>query len=281
MRLVKNPAEMQQEATSLKLQGKTIGFVPTMGYLHKGHLALVQKAREECNIVVVSIFVNPTQFSPGEDFERYPRDLRRDQALLLESGVDYLFYPEAAAIYPSNYKTFAEVKTLQDKLCGAFRPGHFKGVCTIVLKLFNLVMPNRAYFGIKDAQQLRIIEKMVEDFNLNIIIVPVPTVREADGLAMSSRNIYLTPQERQAAPLIYQGLLAAKTIIEQGERRAAVIQELIMQKLQNSPLLKPQYLSIVSYETLEDLEYLQGKVLIALAAFLGKTRLIDNLIVEI
>jgi pantoate--beta-alanine ligase len=281
MQIINSPALMHKHLQKLKAKGKSIGFVATMGFLHNGHLTLVKRARKQCDIVVVSIFVNPAQFTPGEDFESYPRDLKRDSALLSDLKVDYLFYPPAKAIYPPGYKTFAEVYDYQDKLCGAFRPGHFRGVCTIVLKFFNIINPDKAYFGTKDAQQLRIIEKMTHDLNLPVKIVPVLTVRESDGLAMSSRNIYLTPQERKAAPLIYKSLKQAKTAIAAGKRNASEIKELIKRTLQESKGIKPQYLSIASYETLEELEHLKGKVLIAIAANLGKARLIDNIILKV
>lgn len=281
MQTIITPAAMRRKAAGLKSQGATLGLVPTMGYLHPGHLALVRQARKECDIVAVSIFVNPAQFSPSEDFERYPRDIQRDQALLQEAGADWLFCPKAADIYPPGYKTYVEVAGLQDKLCGAFRPGHFKGVCTIVLKLFNLVLPDRAYFGTKDAQQLRIIEQMTADLNLGIKIVPVLTVREPDGLALSSRNVFLTTPERAAAPLLFQALQTARLAITRGERSAANLKALMLRTLQQSELIRLQYLALVSYDTLEAVETLQGKSLIALAAFLGATRLIDNIILEI
>ncbi|NPV52687.1 MAG: pantoate--beta-alanine ligase [Firmicutes bacterium] len=262
--------------------GKTVGFVPTMGYFHEGHLTLMRTARSENDTVVVSIFVNPTQFGPQEDFAQYPRDLKRDLELAQSVGVDAVFAPEVEEIYPKDYSTYVEVKGLSDKLCGRFRPGHFRGVATVVLKLFNIVQPDRAYFGQKDAQQLRIMQRMTEDLNLAVRIVPVPTVREPDGLAMSSRNVYLSPAEREAARIIPQSLEAARQAIDSGERSAANIVETVKRMLESCPIARIDYVEACRFSDLEPLDNLagQGEVLLAIAVKIGKTRLIDNIIIE-
>jgi pantoate--beta-alanine ligase len=258
-------------------KGKTIGFVPTMGYLHEGHLSLVRKAREENEIVVVSIFVNPTQFGPNEDFNRYPRDLERDLRLLEPIGVDYVFHPSTEEMYPKNYSVYVDEVELSKYLCGAKRPGHFRGVCTVVTKLFNIVKPTRAYFGQKDAQQFRILRRMVENLNLDVEMIEMPIVRESDGLAMSSRNVYLSEEERKEATRLYKSLLRAKELIDHGEMDVKTIKEEMLHVL-NHPLLKIDYVEIVDEETLLPLEKIDRRVIIALAVFVGKARLIDNMI---
>jgi len=259
--------------------GKTIGFVPTMGYLHQGHLSLVQKAREENDIVVVSIFVNPTQFGPNEDYSRYPRDLERDLRLLNPFNVDYIFNPSVEEMYPAYYSVFVDETEMSKYLCGARRPGHFRGVCTVVTKLFNIVRPTHAYFGQKDAQQFRILRRMVENLNMDVEMVEMPIVREPDGLAMSSRNVYLSDEERREAPRLYKSLLEAKKLIDSGERDVQKIKDEI-QRVLNHPLLKIDYVEIVDEKTLIPVDRIEGDVIVAIAVFFGKARLIDNVIIK-
>lgn len=280
MRLVQTVAEMKSIVRELHKQNKSIGFVPTMGYLHEGHLSLVRRARAENDVVIVSIFVNPTQFGPNEDFDRYPRDLERDLRLLEPLGVNYVFHPSVEEMYPSNYSVYVEEVSLSRYLCGASRPGHFRGVCTVVTKLFNIVKPTKAYFGQKDAQQFRILKRMVENLNMDVEMIELPIVRESDGLAMSSRNVYLSPEERKEATRLYKALKRAEELIEKGEREVPVIKAEMM-KVLNHPLLKIDYVEIVNEATLEPIERIDGKVLIALAVFVGKARLIDNTIIEV
>lgn len=259
-------------------QGQTLGFVPTMGYLHEGHLSLVKAAREQCDIVVVSIFVNPTQFGPNEDFTRYPRDPERDLAMLDNAGVDWVFMPGVEEMYPEGFSTYVEVGGVTAPLEGAVRPGHFKGVSTVVAKLFNIVQPDRAYFGQKDAQQVVVIRKMVQDLAFPLEIVVVPTMREPDGLAMSSRNVYLNPQERQAALVLYRSLNAVKELWDAGERRGSTLREAMTRTLAMEPLARPDYVSVADPATLNELDDTgQAKeALASLAVRIGKTRLIDN-----
>lgn len=282
MKLLKTPQEVKAYLRPLAQSGKTIGFVPTMGFLHEGHLSLVKKAKEENDIVVVSIFVNPTQFGPNEDFESYPRDLKKDCDLVEGAGCDLVFAPEPEDMYPQHYATYADVfGGLTDKLCGASRPGHFKGVATVVTKLFNIVMPTRAYFGQKDAQQVAVIERMTEDLNMDVEIVPCPIVREADGLAMSSRNTYLSEIERQEALVLSKSLSEAVHGISQGERRAEVLNEMMKQIITSVSSTTIDYIQIVNARTLEPVDVLAGDILIALAVKVGKTRLIDNTRLEV
>ncbi|MBI2265545.1 MAG: pantoate--beta-alanine ligase [Armatimonadetes bacterium] len=259
--------------------GRWVGLVPTMGFLHDGHKSLIQKARQETDPLVVSIFVNPAQFGKGEDYHVYPRDIERDIRVLKDLAVDVLFLPTVLAMYPDEYSTFVEVERLSDVLCGAFRPGHFRGVATVVLKLFNVVLPHKAYFGLKDVQQLVVVRKMVNDLNLPVEIVGVPTVRAFDGLALSSRNAYLTPDERKDAARIYQALSKAKALIEAGERDASDIKEMIQEYIAQAPGFSVEYVSICSFQNLQELSSITGEVVIAVAARLGKARLIDNIIV--
>lgn len=279
MRLVRTIPELREILAEERRAG-SIGLVPTMGYLHQGHLSLVEASRAQNRFTVMSIFVNPTQFGPGEDFERYPRDLERDRALAEAAGVDLLFHPEAAEMYPAGYRTYVTVEGLSERLCGQFRPGHFRGVATVVSKLFHLVQPRRAYFGQKDAQQVAVLRKMVRDLDFDLEIVVCPTVRESDGLALSSRNVYLSPQERQAATVLSRALLWARDRVLEGEREAAVLLEGMRQMLEAEPLCRPEYLEVVDAENLEPLARLRGDVLIALAAYFGRTRLIDNVVLE-
>lgn len=280
MELIETIAEMQRRSFEMRCANKVIGFVPTMGYFHDGHLSLMRRARKECDVVVVSIFVNPTQFVPGEDYERYPRDLKRDLQLAEAEGVDIVFHPSVQEMYPEGYATYVEVERLTDGLCGAFRPGHFRGVTTVVTKLFNAVLPHRAYFGEKDYQQLIVIKRMTRDLNYPIEIVPCPTVREDDGLAMSSRNVYLTREEREAALSLYRGLTAAKLLFERGERDAQKLKEAVERELKASRLVKPQYVEVVDAETLTPVDRIERDTVIALAAYVGKARLIDNIILR-
>ncbi|HQO05269.1 MAG TPA: pantoate--beta-alanine ligase [Fervidobacterium sp.] len=279
MRLIQNVSEMKALSKSVIDDGKTIGFVPTMGYLHQGHLSLVQKAREENDIVVVSIFVNPTQFGPNEDYSRYPRDLERDLRLLNPFNVDYIFNPSVEEMYPAYYSVFVDETEMSKYLCGARRPGHFRGVCTVVTKLFNIVRPTHAYFGQKDAQQFRILRRMVENLNMDVEMVEMPIVREPDGLAMSSRNVYLSDEERREAPRLYKSLLEAKRLIDGGERDVQKIKD-AMQRVLNHPLLKIDYIEVVDEKTLIPVDRIEGDVIVAIAVFFGKARLIDNVIIR-
>jgi pantoate--beta-alanine ligase len=256
----------------------TVGLVPTMGYLHEGHLSLVRRARAECDHVVVSIFVNPTQFGPREDLSSYPRDLERDLSLIEPLGTDLVWMPTAEMMYPKSYQTWVEVETVTRPLEGAMRPGHFRGVTTVVAKLFNAVQPHRAYFGQKDAQQVAVIRQMTRDLNFPIEIVVCPIVREPDGLAMSSRNVYLDVEERKAATVLYRALIAARNLYENGERDAEKLRLLMREVLATELLAQMQYVSCADYDTLEELETVTGKALLSLAVFVGKTRLIDNFV---
>jgi pantoate--beta-alanine ligase len=276
MELIRTISEMKEIRN--KKEGKTIGFVPTMGYLHKGHLSLVEQARKDNDIVVVSIFVNPTQFGPNEDFDRYPRDLNRDMELLRPFNVDYVFNPDVEEMYPKNYSTYVEEIKLTKVLCGKSRPGHFKGVTTIVNKLFNIVRPTKAYFGQKDAQQFRVLRKMVDDLNMDVEMVEMPIIREEDGLAMSSRNIYLNEEERKQALALSKSLKKAKELFENGERDTKKIKVEMKKIFDENPLVKIDYIEIVDEYTLENVEKIENKVLVAVAAFVGKARLIDNII---
>jgi pantoate--beta-alanine ligase len=260
---------------------RRIGFVPTMGALHAGHARLIEVARNECEFVGVSIFVNPTQFGPNEDFAKYPRALDADREICERAGADVLFAPTAKEIYPPGFRTGVEVEALQDQLCGASRPGHFRGVCTVVLKLLNIVQPDAAYFGQKDAQQALIIRRMVQDLNVPVEIRTVPTVRDANGLALSSRNRYLSADELQQAPALFQSLQHARRLIEAGERNPTQIEQAIRDQLAQVPNLRIDYVRAVNVETLERPAALQGPTLIALAVFLGTTRLIDNIQIDI
>jgi len=257
----------------------TVGFVPTMGYLHEGHVSLARRAREECDRVVASIFVNPTQFGANEDLSKYPRDLKRDLTLLEAAGVDLVWTPTPEVMYSPNFATWVDVEGLTKPLEGAARPGHFRGVTTVVAKLFNAVQPQKAYFGQKDAQQAAVIRQMTRDLNFPIEIVVCPIIREADGLAMSSRNTYLSPEERQAATILFRALTAAKSAYERGERSAESLRKIMAEIIASEPLAKMQYVSVADYDTLEELETVTGKTLLSMAVFMGKTRLIDNFVI--
>ncbi len=287
MEVIRSIRAMQETVRNLKERAVTIGFVPTMGALHEGHLSLIRRCREENSFVVVSIFVNPIQFGPSEDFQSYPRDLEGDMEKLSALGVDLLFFPDLKEIYPDGYSTYVVVEGLSDKMCGAFRPGHFRGVATVVAKLFNIVRPHRAYFGQKDYQQTVIIKKLVEDLNFDIEIVVCPTVRESDGLAMSSRNLYLNADERKAASSIYRVLKKAEEMVRSGEPLERV-KEYMENALSTVPLISEvQYASVYHPETLDELtsESLKRsgcrEVVLAVALVIGNARLIDNIVVDL
>lgn len=274
---IESTVHMQQQALTWRAAGKRLGFVPTMGYLHEGHLSLMRLLRPRCDILITSIFVNPMQFGPKEDFAQYPRDLPRDTKLCASAGGDVVFHPAVEDIYSKNFHTHVEVEYLTETLCGPWRPGHFRGVATVVCKLFNIVQPHLAAFGQKDAQQVVVIERMVQDLNMPIEIVVGPTLREPDGLAMSSRNIYLSPTERQQATALYHALTLAELMIRDGEREAAKI-TFAMNSLLLREVLAPviEYVEIVDRATLHPLPALHGEIIIALAIRIGRTRLIDN-----
>ncbi len=282
MKLITDIDQMQGLVKKFKDEGKTVGLVPTMGFLHQGHLSLAVRARRENKIVVMSNFVNPLQFGPEEDFASYPRDLKHDSKLAEEVGVDYLFAPVAEEMYPEGYSTTVEVEgPLTEKMCGSSRPGHFKGVTTVVLKLFLILGPDRAYFGQKDAQQVLVIKKMVTDLGLATEIVTCPIIREKDGLALSSRNTYLSPREREKALVLPQALAAGRELILNGERDPKRVKDEIRKKIGGVPGVRVDYVELVEGRTLEEQQVLQGTVLLAAAIFVGKTRLIDNIDLEV
>ncbi len=281
MEIIRTVKEMQKYSAELRKNGKTVALVPTMGYLHKGHLSLVGAACRDNDAVVVSIFVNPTQFTQSDDLSTYPRNFERDATLLKQEKVDAIFYPEVAEIYPEPSLTSIYVHRLSDVLCGKHRPGHFDGVCLIVAKLFNIVNPHRAYFGAKDFQQLAIIRRMSKDLNFNIEIVTCPIVREVDGLAMSSRNIYLDKDERARALILNQALSKAEAMINLGERGTKKILAVLKKMIEEKTPSKIDYISAVDPETLQDIEVVTGSVLFALAVKFGKARLIDNRLIVI
>jgi pantoate--beta-alanine ligase len=274
MRTVKGLDELHSARLSLK---GTVGLVPTMGFLHEGHLSLIRRAREECDHVVVSIFVNPTQFGENEDLSRYPHDIDRDLQLI-GPFTDLVWMPTVEIMYPQGYQTWVEVEEITSPLEGTMRPGHFKGVTTVVAKLFNGVQPQKAYFGQKDAQQAAVIRQMVRDLNFPLEVVVCPIVREPDGLAMSSRNVYLDPEQRKAATVLFRSLSAAKELYEGGERDAEKIRGKMKKVLASEPLADVQYVSCADYDTLKELDKIKGKALLSMAVFIGKTRLIDNIV---
>ncbi|HEY8542109.1 MAG TPA: pantoate--beta-alanine ligase [Pseudothermotoga sp.] len=277
MQIIRTVSDMKNLAEKLRKE-KTIGFVPTMGYLHQGHLSLVKRSKAENDITVVSIFVNPTQFGPNEDYTSYPRDLKRDLSMIEKEGVDFVFVPEVEEMYPKGYSTYVNEESLSKYLCGKSRPGHFRGVCTVVTKLFNIVKPHRAYFGQKDAQQFRIIRRMVRDLNMDVEVIECPIVREPDGLAMSSRNVYLSTQEREQAVALNKSLKMAESLYRSGEKNASRIIEKILDYLSSFDKLKVDYVEIVDEESLEPVSQINKKVIVALAVWVGKARLIDNII---
>ena len=278
MRIIKSVSEMQSYADSLRMAGNTIGFVPTMGALHEGHLSLIRKSIEKTDKTILSIFVNPTQFSPSEDFGKYPRDFERDEKLAEDLNVDVIFYPSKEAIYHDGHSTYTIVEKLSAQLEGESRPSHFKGVSTVVNKLFNIVKPHIAFFGQKDAQQALIIKKMTADLNLDIDIFVCPTIREDDGLAMSSRNIYLSPDSRKQAPLIHQALKEAESLHLNREKNPEMLIRKITDTLNSAPIARIDYLSIVNSETLLPVESTNEGALVVVAVFFEKTRLIDNIL---
>jgi len=282
MKTINTIEEIREVVKSAKEQKKSVGFVPTMGFLHKGHLSLIKKAKEENDLVIVSIFVNPTQFGPGEDFESYPRNIDEDRRLSQSAGADIIFHPSVEEIYSNGFNTFVEVEPdITKKLCGASRPGHFKGVTTIVSKLFNIVSPHKAYFGQKDAQQIAVIEQMVRDLNFDIKIVPCPIVREEDGLALSSRNTYLTAEERKAALILSKSLFLSEKMIKDGEKVTSKIKDFIISNIESEKLAIIDYVEIVDAKSLNNIEELKGDILIALAVKFGRARLIDNIRLEV
>ena len=271
---------MKQVSRQARLEGRVSGFVPTMGALHEGHMTLVRAAMADCRPVIASIFVNPTQFAPGEDLQKYPRTLESDRKKLENAGVDHLFLPDAGEIYPPGFRTWVNVEGLSERLEGRARPGHFRGVTTVVLKLLEIIQPQKAFFGRKDAQQARLIRQMARDLHLDTEIVVCPIVREADGLALSSRNAYLQPDERRAAAVLYRALDGARNSIERGERDALRLTAVMREMLRAEPLADPEYVELVDADTLEPVTRLRGACLALLAVRIGGTRLIDNLLIE-
>jgi pantoate--beta-alanine ligase len=278
MKIVKTVHDMCQLSKKAKTNNKSIGLVPTMGYLHKGHLSLIHRARKDCDIVVMSIFVNPMQFAPGEDLEKYPRDFDTDRKLAEKAGVDVIFYPDASHIYTKGFSTFISVENMDKVWEGKTRPAHFRGVCTIVGKLFNIIDPDIAYFGQKDAQQAAIIKRMVKDLNFNIEIVVVPTIREKDGLAMSSRNKYLSSEERKAAQVLYRSLQEAEGMIKNGEKKSDNVLERMRGVVKKERLAQLDYIDIVNQDDFSSVPEIAKAGLIIIACRIGKTRLIDNLV---
>ncbi|MDY3675137.1 MAG: pantoate--beta-alanine ligase [Prevotella sp.] len=280
MKVVKTIKEVREIVSSWRRDGLTVGLVPTMGYLHEGHQSLISKSVSENDRTVVSVFVNPIQFGPNEDLEAYPRDLKRDMEAVEAVGGDLIFNPEPAEMYPSHFTSFIDTTETTELLCGAVRPVHFRGVCTVVGKLFNIVTPDRAYFGQKDAQQLATIRRFVRDLNFGLEIVPCPIVREADGLAKSSRNTYLSPAERNAALILSKSLALGKKAVDEGERDASKVVSIITESLQTEPLARIDYVEVVDFENIQRVETISGETLVAIAVYIGKTRLIDNFIVN-
>jgi len=276
MKIIRSPEEMQKLALALRARGNRIGFVPTMGYLHEGHSSLMRLARQHADVLVVSIFVNPTQFGPSEDFSKYPRDFERDEELCRREKTDFVFYPAVSDMYPPDSSVAVIEERLSRGLCGATRPGHFRGVCTVVAKLFNIVLPDIAVFGEKDGQQLRIIERMVRNLNFPVRIIRGPTLREPDGLAMSSRNSYLSPEERKQAICLRQALDHAEEICRQGERKVERIVAAMSTIIGRSPAARIDYIEVVDDSSLEAVGTIEAPCMVALAVFVGKTRLIDN-----
>ena len=279
MKLVHTIKEVREIVSEWRKEGLTVGLVPTMGYLHEGHQSLIRKSVEQNDRTVVSVFVNPIQFGPTEDLEAYPRDINRDMKAVEEVGGDLIFNPEPAEMYPGHFTSFIDTTETTELLCGAVRPIHFRGVCTVVGKLFNIVLPDNAYFGQKDAQQLATIRRFVRDLNFPVEIVACPIVREEDGLAKSSRNTYLSPVERQAALILSQSLKKGKALIEQGEKSAEKVKEVITESLKTEPLARIDYVEVVDFENIQRVETIEGETLVAIAVYIGKTRLIDNFII--
>lgn len=280
MRTVYTIEEVRAQVKQWRKEGYSIGFVPTMGYLHEGHKSLMIRASSECDKVVASIFVNPMQFGPNEDFASYPRDLGADQKVCESAGVDLIFHPEAEEMYAPDFCSFVDMNGVTKELCGKSRPIHFRGVCTVVSKLFHIVTPDKAYFGQKDAQQLAVIRRMVRDLNMDIEIVGCPIVREEDGLAKSSRNTYLNPEERKAALILSKAIFLGQSMAEQGETSAKVITDAMKEKILSEPMARIDYVQMVDRDSIEPVDAIEGPVLVAIAVYIGKTRLIDNFIFE-
>ncbi|ADF38233.1 pantoate--beta-alanine ligase [Priestia megaterium] len=281
MKVITTIKDMQQEMKKEKQLGHSIGFVPTMGYLHEGHATLLGAARTENEVVVLSIFVNPTQFGPNEDFDTYPRDFERDERVAKEANVDYLFYPSVEEMYKSSRSVAITVTDRVDVLCGQKRPGHFDGVATVLTKLFHIVTPDRAYFGKKDAQQVAVVDGLIEDFNFPVELRAVDTVREADGLAKSSRNVYLTDKEREEAPVLFKSLQSALQLLESGEKHVEIIKQTIRKEIEQYTSGKVDYIEVYTYPELKPIKQAAGKIIVALAVQFSKARLIDNVIVDV
>lgn len=279
MKIVAAVEEVREQVRAWREEGLSVGLVPTMGYLHEGHKSLIDKAVEQNDRVVVSVFVNPIQFGPGEDLATYPRDLERDAALCEKAGASLIFHPEKENMYFDDFCTYIDMDDLTKGLCGKTRPTHFRGVCTVVGKLFNIVQPDRAYFGQKDAQQLAVIRRMVRDLNFDLEIIGCPIIREADGLAKSSRNTYLSGEEREAATILHKGLLRGEELIRNGEKSASVIAREITRVIESEPLARIDYVEVVDFDRIEKIDTIEGTVLTAVAVYIGKTRLIDNFII--
>ena len=279
MQVIETIDEMKALVKEWKKQGLSIGFVPTMGYLHSGHLSLIKAARKNDKLVV-SIFVNPLQFGANEDLDKYPRDLQKDTQLCEKEKVDVLFVPSVAQMYPAGFSAFVDMHSLTDKLCGASRKGHFKGVCTILTKFFNIIKPNKAYFGQKDAQQCAVVRQMVSDLNMSVELEICPIVRENDGLAKSSRNVYLNEAERKAALVLSKAIFLGEKLVKSGEKSAKVVEEAMQKELSSEKLARTDYVAIVDANTIQSIERIQGDVLGAIAVYIGKTRLIDNFLLR-
>lgn len=280
MQLIETVAAMKEQVAAWKAEGLAIGLVPTMGSLHAGHESLMDAARAACDKVVVSVFVNPLQFGPDEDYDAYPRDIERDGAICAAHGADAVFHPSPEEMYLPAHNTYVVMETLTDALCGASRPGHFRGVCTVVTKLFNIVQPDRAFFGQKDAQQLAIIKRMVADLNMNVAVVGCPIVREDDGLAKSSRNAYLSAEEREAALVLSRAIRAGQDAVEAGERDAAALRALMTAVVEAEPLARIDYIEVVDGLTMQPVTAIGSTALVAMAVYIGSTRLIDNFLYE-
>lgn len=278
MIIVNRIEDVRNKVKEWKKQGLSVGFVPTMGYLHDGHQSLIKKAYEENDRIVVSIFVNPMQFGPTEDLDTYPRDLERDSKICKDAGANLIFHPEDKEMYKDDFLTFVDMNGLTEGLCAKSRPIHFRGVCTVVTKLLNIVYPDRIYFGQKDAQQLAIIKRMVRDLNIDVEVIGCPIVREEDGLARSSRNVYLSTEERKAATILNKSLSKAKTLIENGEKSSEVIINQIKETINSEPLARIDYVEVVDSLSMEKVKYIEKSVLVAMAVYIGETRLIDNFI---
>lgn len=281
MKVITTIKDMQQEMKKEKQLGRSIGFVPTMGYLHEGHATLLGAARTENEVVALSIFVNPTQFGPNEDFDTYPRDFERDERVAKEANVDYLFYPSVEEMYKSSHSVAITVTDRVDVLCGQKRPGHFDGVATVLTKLFHIVTPDRAYFGKKDAQQVAVVDSLIEDFNFPVELRAVDTVREADGLAKSSRNVYLADKEREEAPVLFKSLQSALQLLESGEKHVEIIKQTIRKEIEQYTSGRVDYIEVYTYPELKPIKQAAGKIIIALAVQFSKARLIDNVIVDV